>query len=199
MRHLSCYVDAPHTLLITILLAGSGLISPAARAQRASFGVIAGTNLTDGFGSLSIPTQYAGGGAFVYSSGPRNFIIGPKLEVKFPWHLSVEVDALHRNLQTSSRFVSSVPGLPVSPPTLRTQTPWEFPLLAKYQFSFLKLHPIVESGPSLRPAGTGSGLSHIGITAGAGVQVRVGGLNISPTVRYTHWGQNFGFPPPRLE
>jgi len=106
---------------------------------------------------------------------------------------------LHRNLQSSIRFVSSVPGFPVAPPTLRSQTPWEFPLLAKYQFSFLKLHPIVESGPSLRPAGTGSGLSHIGITAGAGVQVRVGGLNISPAVRYTHWGQNFGFPPPRLE
>lgn len=29
--------------------------------------------------------------------------------------------------------------------------------------------------------------------------MRVGGLNISPTARYTHWRQNFGLPPARLD
>lgn len=73
------------TLLITTLVAGSGLVCPAAFTQTASFDLVGGTSLTDGFGTFSIPTLYAGGGAFVYSSGPRNFLIGPKLEVKFPW------------------------------------------------------------------------------------------------------------------
>ncbi len=185
-----------YNLLITSVLAGSGLLCTADFAQTASVGVVGGTNLTDGFGTLSIPTQYLGGGAFVYSSGQRNFIIGPKLEVRFLGNLSVEVDTLHRNLQTSIRFVRYTPGVPASRPSLNTQTPWEFPLLARYRFSLLNLHPVVESGPSLRPAGTG-GLSHVGITTGAGVETMVGGLNISPTVRYTHWAQSYSFPAAR--
>jgi len=50
--------------------------------------------------SGSIPTDYLGGGAFVYASGSRNLIFGPKLEVTFPWRVSVEVGALHRDPQS---------------------------------------------------------------------------------------------------
>jgi hypothetical protein len=185
-----------HTILIVTLLGGTGLVFPPAFAQTASFGLVGGTNLTDPFGTLSIPTQYLGAGAFVYSSGPRNFIIGPKLEVHFPWNLSVEADALHRNLQLSIRFVRYAPGVSQSPATLRTQTPWEFPLLAKYRFPILNLRPFVESGPSFRPAGNGTGLSHVGITAGAGLEMRIGALNISPEARYTHWDRISTFARP---
>jgi hypothetical protein len=177
------------TGLITSVLVACRLSYPTAFAQHASLGVIGGTSLTDGFGTISTPTQYAGGGAFVYSSGPRNFIVGPELEVRFPWGLSFEVDALHRNLQAGIRFVSFRPGIPPSRVTLLTQTPWEFPLLVKYRLPFLGRHPFFESGVSLRPAGTGTGLSHVGVTAGAGVEIQVRDLHISPVARYTHWEQ----------
>jgi hypothetical protein len=175
------------------LFAGSVFICPGF-AQTTSFDLIGGTNLTDGYGTFSIPTQYLGGGAFVYSSGPRNFIVGPKIEVNLPAGFSIEADALHRNLQTSIRFIRY--GFPSSPATLLTQTPWEFPLLVKYRFSFLGVHPFVLSGLSFRPAGNGTGLGHVGITAGGGVQFAIRSLSISPQARYTHWDENANFARP---
>jgi len=73
-------------------------------------------------------------------------------------------------------------------------------LLARYRFTVASINPFVSSGLSLRPAGTGTGLSHHGITAGAGLEMRVRGVNISPTLRYKRWAEprnNFGLPPAR--
>jgi hypothetical protein len=47
------------------------------------------------------------------------------------------------------------------------------------------LQPFFTAGPSFRPASVN--LSHLGITAGGGVEFHVGGFRISPTLRYTRW------------
>src|SRR5262249_44641452 len=69
--------------------------------------------------------------------------------------------------------------------TVKTSS-FEFPVMAKYRFR-APLSPFVEAGPSFRPAGNGSNLSHAGFTAGAGFELHAGKVNIAPTLRYTRW------------
>jgi len=51
------------------------------------------------------------------------------------------------------------------------------------------LQPFIEGGPSFRTAGNlnGTDPSHYGGTAGVGVDLHVGILNVSPVLRYTRW------------
>jgi hypothetical protein len=181
----------------TRLLVVALFISPLLFSQNISFGVVGGTNLTDSFGKASFFTQIPQATGFeVASTGPRTLIIGPEIEVKLPWGFSFEADALHRNRQTSLRFVSSTPGFPNSRVTYQTVTPWEIPLLLKYRFAVGGIHPFVEAGPSFRPGGSGTG-SHAGATAGGGIEFHAGDLRISPTVRYTRWERSFTSAPDR--
>ena len=63
--------------------------------------------------------------------------------------------------------------------------------MAKYKFRPSGAwRPMAELGPSFRLDGNQSGAapSHYGVTAGAGVEARLGKLKISPAVRYTRWG-----------
>jgi hypothetical protein len=188
MRTRSIYL----TVLISPVLFAQTTISPV------SFGVTAGTNLTDTFGTLRIPMQLPSAfGTELYTTGPRSFIIGPKLEIRLPLHFAIEIDALHRSLNSNIQFVSSTPGFPSSKVTaIAAKVPWEFPVLGKYRFTLAGVHPFVEAGPSFRASGT-SGISHYGTTAGGGIEFHAGSLNISPALRYTHWNQSFSFPPER--
>jgi hypothetical protein len=72
----------------------------------------------------------------------------------------------------------------------RTHASWEFPILAKYRIAAPKLKPFVELGPSLRPAGTGTFISHYGLTTGAELDMHVHGFNVSPALRYTRWSSS---------
>jgi hypothetical protein len=45
-----------------------------------------------------------------------------------------------------------------------------------------------------RPAGTGTGLSHLGFTAGGGAEFEVHGLRIAPALRYTRWSSANALP-----
>ena len=51
-----------------------------------------------------------------------------------------------------------------------------------------RVQPFLQAGPSLRAVGNrNSDPSGYGVTAGAGVQLRAGWLNITPQVRYMRW------------
>ena len=172
-----------------------------ALGQKLTFGVVAGTNLTDDVQSER--TNFPGGplppgeifkSAVVVDGGARRLIIGLKVEYQMMQNWAVEFNALHRELKsTTTTFLSpplELPGggtISAFGPFTRTLTTWEFPILAKYRLPLPKLHPFLTAGPSFRPAGTGTGLSHAGITAGGGVEFQAGGFRIAPTVRYTHW------------
>ena len=131
---------------------------------------------------------------YIVAPGSRRLIIGPMVEFRLPQNWSVEVDALHRELRSTTTTLLS-PGfelpdgsrLTMIGPFTRTHTTWEFPMLAKYRIPVSKLNAFVALGPSLRPAGTGTGLSHLGIAAGAGVEMQLLGINLAPTLRYTRW------------
>jgi hypothetical protein len=63
----------------------------------------------------------------------------------------------------------------------------------------LELEPVSRSGSLLPPAGSGANLSHAGITAGGGVEIRAWLLNLSPQIRYTHWEASYGLSEPVLD
>src|ERR1019366_8157109 len=112
-------------------------------------------------------------------------------------NFSLEADALHRTLhskQSMTEFFSGGTQINFGPFT-RTHASWEFPILGKYRLSHSPLHPFLEAGASLRPAGSGTNVSHWGATAGAGIELHARGFNISPTVRYTHWKASPGSVP----
>lgn len=174
-----------------------------ALAQKLTLGVIAGTSLTGDVrtGSVSVGGGFSQDGSvtFTYSPVSRPFIAGPKLELDLPGRLSLEVDALYRPLkervtQTFDPPVVLPNGVTISSigPSTRKLASWEFPVLAKYRFDVSGPRPFVEAGPSFRPAASGSGASHLGITVGVGVETRLAKLHVSPMVRYTRWKRRGG-------
>ncbi|HXA51408.1 MAG TPA: hypothetical protein VNV86_13925 [Candidatus Acidoferrum sp.] len=65
---------------------------------------------------------------------------------------------------------------------------WEIPVMARYNLGGRRMRPFLEMGPSFRPIGNrNSNPSGHGVTAGAGVRLRAGWLNIAPQLRYTRW------------
>ena len=145
-----------HRLLLCSVFA-VGLFGRAwhACAQTADLGVITGSSLTDDFCNATFS-------GFSVSNASRPFIIGPKLEIHLSESVSVEVDAMHREIRTHNtwRTVFSPPvQLPdgttlssTSYSTTRTEFAWEFPVMAKYKFAARHMLPFIEAGPSYRPA-----------------------------------------------
>lgn len=188
------------------LLLVIGLSAISCPAQPFSFGVRAGVPVTDFFSGT-------GTASFPYTSITNRYLVGPTAELRLPFGLGVEFDALYRHFSFAS------PGLTPNP---TTQVPgleqvsggaWEFPLMAKYRVPSKVVRPYVGAGvawnklsglnvlycvlncftagqpPSLRDS------TVTGFVAGAGIEVHLLFLQVSPEVRYTHWGaQQFRAP-----
>jgi opacity protein-like surface antigen len=168
---------------------------PGAFAQRLSFGVIGGGSLTDAFPEQTFLFLFAGpvpspvAGERFYSPA-KDYIVGGLIELRFNEQWSLEVDGMFRKLHMTTAAVLSNGSLnSVSPSPVIT---WEFPILAKYRFQAWKVKPFVEAGPSFRTAGNlnGTDPSHLGITAGFGVETHSRSLKIAPAVRYTRWASD---------
>ncbi len=141
-----------------------------------SIGVKAGVPLTDSFNTTTLGNDVTG-----YTSS-KNYIVGPMAELKLPFHLSVEADALYRPLNLTINNSGVISG--------SNHANWEFPILAKYHFSFPIVKPYLEAGPSFRTTSSINYLSNNGVTFGAGVDVHALILRISPEFRYTHWSSD---------
>jgi hypothetical protein len=160
-------------------------------AQLFSFGVIGGVPITSAFtdvpGNSSIPASDYSPCDTCYQ---RLYIIGPTAEVRLPFHLAIEVDALYRR----NGFV--VPGFRSNPQLSAPVDDWQVPLLAKYVIKAGPLRPFVDGGAVYRHAGTASGsanllpLDHpnsVGVAVGGGFTLKLGFLRLSPQIRYTYW------------
>jgi len=172
--------------------------------QSLTLGVVGGGRLTD---------DIAGNA----TSDSRRYILGPEAEIGLPFGIALEFDALYRRQGYDS--TSSVPDV-VTHSHERANS-WEFPILLKYKTAFPVVKPFVEAGYAPRvihgnidttvcgntstgcgtpvSSGTNWRTSH-GLVLGAGVQVGILRLRISPEVRYTRWNntainvaQFFGF------
>ena len=159
----------------------------AAFSQHLSYGVVAGTALTDDFDSF-YEAPIGSGPPDIIKSGGKGVIVGPMLEWRLSSPFSVELDGLYREL----RFEDARGG--AHNPTVT----WEFPILAKYRpFSYrvnrFSLRPFLEAGPSFRTTGNlNANPSHAGVSAGGGFEFNFKQINIEPTVRYTRWAEDSG-------
>jgi len=131
------------------------------------------------------------------SGGARTILIGPTIEVRLPLGLSVEADALYRQVHLSSLnttndiYLFGEESFPTYGLSSRFNL-WEFPVLAKYRLPVPLIKPYLEAGPSFRAvsASFADRISPYGITAGIGVETHLGPIRISPEVRFTHWGDD---------
>ncbi len=132
-----------------------------------------------------------------YSADTTPITVGPTAEVLLPFGLSVEVDGLYKRFsyeRTTGQVVNSG----------AEGNSWEFPLLLKLRSPGLVVRPYVDAGFSFRtfqglskfgtdllPGGDPPELrdnSSRGVVVGAGLQLRVPFVRISPEIRYTRWG-----------
>jgi hypothetical protein len=160
------------TFLCLLVFAG------AAAAQPFGAGVKLGTTLTDAISSLpSFPIPNS-----------NHFIVGPYVEVRLPFGLSVEADALY--MQDLYDSLNSGSG-----------STWQFPVLLKYKFLKGPIRPYVEGGPAFSHIADIAEIpslnhrSNFGIVLGGGVEVKLFKLRVSPEVRYNGYAlTNFEEP-----
>jgi len=144
-------------------------------------------------------------------SHPKRYIFGVTAELRLPFGLAVEVDALYRRMSYNAT-VSSGGSTVILESAANT---WEFPLLAKYRFGHHIARPFVDAGvawntlhglsSSVRNAITGGTVSPIlsnpsetstmGFVMGAGLDVKALLIHIQPEIRFTRWGAKRFFDP----
>ena len=158
--------------LVALLAVALGLSSVPAGAQFLSVGLKAGVPLNDAFSNDGFP-----------GSDTKRYIIGPEVEVRLPFRLGVEFDALYRRYSVSGTSASE----------------WQFPILLKYHFKGVPLvHPFVDGGPVFNHVSdigfATRNLSSAGFALGAGLDFRVLLLHITPEFRYVRMADaNYGY------
>jgi hypothetical protein len=181
-------------------------LGPAASGQRLYWGVIGGTGLTPDFPRTDVSTP-----ADVYGNpatnterlpGPGSFILGGLVEFQVTGNFAIEADVLHRSLPGIS--IDTI--FPAGGPTVtdRLNVPsantWEYPVMLKWNLpaplKWGRVRPFVEAGPSFRSSQDDEGTlpSQFGATAGVGAAIHFGKLRLAPTIRYTRWEKDAGFP-----
>jgi hypothetical protein len=168
-------------------------------SQPFSAGVKVGVPLTDFISTVD----------GVSSSVPNRFIGGVTAELRLPFGLGVEVDALYRRIHYQDTVGSLITGLTSDRTTANS---WEFPILAKYRFPMRLARPYVDAGiafdtlsgltdtvtqlvaPSSSSTHTTSTPAALqnnstkGFVIGAGIDVHALVVHLSPEIRYTRWG-----------
>jgi hypothetical protein len=170
----------------SLALAFSIVVAPAI-AQHVSGGVKGGVALTDAF---SDQTSFGPNDSIRLFSESKDYIVGPMVEVRLPFSLSVEFDALYRPLNITGIFFCTVCPSYTSSGTRKS---WEFPLVGKFRLPTPLIKPTVEAGPSFRTLGSDpinklQNLSTHGFTVGGGVEFKFRWLRTGPEIRYTRWG-----------
>lgn len=145
----------------------------------------------------------------VSTSVPNRFIAGATAELRLPFGLGVEVDALYRRLHYQDTLGNPLSGVTTDRTTANS---WEFPLLLKYRFPTKIVRPYIDAGvafdtlsgltdtvtqtiaptpTSTRTTSTPAALqnnSTKGFVIGAGLDVHAILIHLSPEIRYTRWG-----------
>jgi hypothetical protein len=167
------------------------LLSTSAFAQFA-FGVKGGAPLTDFFHAVDNPQA-------TFRSSATPFILGPTVELHFPAGFGVEFDALYRRFHydTTSNLVDVIANGTAA-------NAWEFPLLLKYKVPGVILRPFLDAGfafdhwsgvkqlvqvsGSLGLTKTNVSGTNKGVVLGAGLELNLHLIRVSPEIRYTRWG-----------
>ena len=171
-------------------------------AQLFSFGVRAGVPL-DNFLNAAQSQHFA------FNATTNRYIVGPTAELHLPFGFGVEFDILYRHFD----YNGSGSLIDVITNSRTTSNAWEFPLLAKYRIPKMKIvRPYVDAGvawdklsgltqtitntvlPSHTTTTTTSNPAELknsatrGFVTGAGLDVKVLRVHVSPEIRFTRWG-----------
>jgi hypothetical protein len=183
------------------------LAAAAASAQPFAIGVKGGMPMTDFVDVVRAQNINA-------STTTNRYIVGVTGEARLPFGLGVEVDILYRHFRYSqssgvSNLTSNITNIDT------TAGAWEFPILAKYRFKGKFVRPFVDGGVAWDKL---SGLTQTvksvvatvsritatttttssppelandttrGYVLGAGLDLKLLLIHISPEVRLTRWG-----------
>jgi hypothetical protein len=157
------------------------LLGGAAFAQPFSVGVKGGVPFTGAFSDVTSPDQ------IIHTFSESNeYIVGAMIELHLPLGLSVEADGLYHPLNFASENLASALGVFRSVTNISS---WEFPIVGKFRLPFPIVKPYAELGPTFRHVGGNlTYFSNTGLTAGIGVEVKLGRVRVGPEIRYTRWG-----------
>jgi hypothetical protein len=168
--------------------------SLAAFSQPFGLGIKGGVPMTDFLDAVSSSNPNLS-----YVVNTNRYVVGPMAELRLPFGLGVEVDALYRHYGFS--------GIPGSV----TTGAWEFPLLGKYKFKTRIIHPYVEAGVAwdklsglteaiksvVQTSTVHENVTH-GFVFGGGVEVKALIIRITPEVRFTRWNDEHFLDPAGL-
>lgn len=185
---------------VSLLLAASPAYS-----QALSVGLKAGVPLTEAFDTVSDVANRR------YFEDRKRYTLGPMVELRLPFGLGVEFNALYKRLGYSS----TVPASDHTPGTVAAETKatsWEFPLLLKLRSPGILVRPYVAGGVNFRSL---SGLKQFvtvdvpgaagvrseqrdrpaelqekfskGVVGAGGLELKVPFVRIAPELRYTRW------------
>ena len=186
------------------------LSAVSAFCQPFSFGLRGGVPMTDFLNAAKSQN-------FTFTTSTNRFIVGPTAELRLPFGLGVEVDALYRRF--SYNGAGGISGITTTLTTTETTSnAWEFPLLVKYRFPMKIARPYVDAGvawdtlngltqavtstvagitsksSTSNPAELSNSTSR-GFVLGVGLDIKALVIHISPEVRFTRWGaQHFVDP-----
>ncbi|MCS7314208.1 MAG: hypothetical protein NZ554_01945 [Bryobacteraceae bacterium] len=157
--------------------------------ERIAVGVALGFHLN---GDYPQTTEVHGAGTdFAYvvtRTSARSAIFGPVVEARLGRDLSLEAAALLRPIAWKTE-VAPAHGLSVPPWTSRWPT-WVFPVLLKQSLPRRGWAPFLALGPTFRMRQFFGEASPYGMTAAAGLRFHAGPVKISPSLRFTRWGEN---------
>lgn len=167
--------------ILALLLFATGLFG-----QSFAVGIKGGVGLTDSFSTYSVD------GVALTGPGTKDYIVGPTFEIRLPFSLAVEADALYRPLHFDTLQGYGSTG------SYSINT-WEIPIVGKYRFHAPVGKPYVEAGPVFRAlgnlgavvSGSSEKLAQKGFTIGGGIDFKVPFVRISPEIRYSHWNSDF--------
>jgi hypothetical protein len=172
----------------------------AAFPQALSVGVKGGAPLGDAF---KIVSNAASGRS--YFQDTKRYTFGPVIEVRLPFGLGIEFDALYKRMEYGYT------GTAANVNSLTKGRSFEFPLIAKYRAPGPMVHPYVGGGVSFRTLqglkqfvtkdlpgavrGTTQtsapeelqGRFNKGIVMVGGIEIKALKARISPEIRYTRW------------
>lgn len=165
------------------------LIATSAAFAQVSFGLRGGVPFTDFYHVVSDPSA-------TFESGSTRFILGPTIEVHLPAGFGIEADALYRHF--SYRASGNVVDTLVNS---KANSAWEFPLLVKYRVPSPVVRPFLDAGfafdrwRGVKQITNAVGLTNAnvsgvntGVVLGAGLELKVPLIKISPEIRFTRWG-----------
>src|SRR5258708_18055832 len=165
-------------MMFKTFLCASVLAASAFAAEIPFFGagVKLGAPLIDAFNVSSNPSSATLG------ASSSHFTVGPYVELRLPFGLGLEVDALHRGFEYHNAGAAL------------GSSGWEFPVLAKYRLFRGPIRPFVDGGLSFSKLSDVSKVTSFtavqhsnsfGIVLGGGLEIKTPAVRFTPEIRYT--------------